>query len=34
VTESELAMKRAGDKSAAPILNRNGHTGFVVIAAQ
>ncbi len=32
--EFERAMKQAGDKSAALLVNRNGHTSFVVIAAQ
>src|SRR5262245_32013549 len=32
--EFERAMRQAGDKSAALLVNRNGHTRFVVIAAQ
>src|SRR6266540_3435859 len=34
VAEFERAMKQAGDKSAALLVNRNGHTSFVALAAQ
>src|SRR5215831_11782202 len=34
VAEFERAMKQAGDKSAVLLVNRNGHTGFVALAAQ
>jgi serine protease Do len=34
VAEFERAMKQAGDKSAALLVNRNGHTSFVTLAAQ
>jgi serine protease Do len=33
VAEFERAMKQAGDKSAALLVNRNGHTSFVALAA-
>ena len=34
VAEFERAMKQAGDKSTLLLVNRNGHTSFIVIAAQ
>jgi serine protease Do len=34
VAEFERAMRQAGDKSAVLLVNRSGHTSFVVIAAQ
>jgi S1-C subfamily serine protease len=34
VAEFERAMKQAGDKSAVPLVNRNGHTSIVALAAQ
>jgi serine protease Do len=34
VAEFERAMKQAGDRSAALLVNRNGHTSFVALAAQ
>jgi serine protease Do len=34
VAEFEQVMRRAGDKAAVLLVNRNGHTSFVVIAAQ
>lgn len=34
VAEFERAMKQSGDKSTLLLVNRNGHTSFIVIAAQ
>jgi serine protease Do len=34
VAEFQRAMKQAGDKSALLLVNRNGHTSFVALAAQ
>jgi serine protease Do len=34
VAEFERAMKQAGDKSSLLLVNRNGHTSFVALAAQ
>jgi hypothetical protein len=34
VAEFKRAMKQAGGKSAVLLVNRNGHTSFVALAAQ